>query len=201
MWCGRGGLAWGGCFRLVLPIFYFRFSFSGFLLPFLQEVVNGARIHVAHISKLAARLAVDDLTAGLENGEGGNTLFEIDAVLLADVEVLVDVAADVYVDQDEVLVEDGEVFGLVEVEVQDLAVAAPVAAEVEDDAFVLAACGFEGGGDVLAGAGDVGEDVGVRQRLLGGGDGGKRRGEDRGEGENEGEREGKGTAGVVADGA
>ena len=45
--------------------------------------------------------------------------------------------ADVDVDEDEVFGEEFEVGRLVEVDVEDLAVAAPVAAEVEDDAFVF----------------------------------------------------------------
>ena len=64
--------------------------------------------------------------------------------LLGDVEVLVEVA-DIDVDEEEVLVEELEVRGLVEVDVEDLAVAAPVAAEVEDDPLVFEAGLLEGG--------------------------------------------------------
>jgi hypothetical protein len=44
--------------------------------------------------------------------------------------------ADVDVDEDEVGVENGQVLRVVEVDVEHLAVAAPVAAEVEQDALV-----------------------------------------------------------------
>ena len=49
--------------------------------------------------------------------------------------------------------------GLVEVEVEHLAVAAPVAAKVEDHALVLALCLGQPGGDVSRGIGGLGVDV------------------------------------------
>ena len=58
----------------------------------------------------------------------------------------------------------GEEFGigtLAVVVVQNLAVAAPVCAEVEDDAFVLAAGGDHRGGDVGTGVGGLGVEVPV----------------------------------------
>ena len=48
---------------------------------------------------------------------------------------------------------------MVEVDVEDLAVAAPVAAEVEDDALVLEAGLLEGGGDVGFGIGVCGVEM------------------------------------------
>jgi hypothetical protein len=65
--------------------------------------------------------------------------------------------ADIDVDHDEVLFEEVEVRLLVEVDVEDLAVAAPVATEVEDDALVFVASLLEGCGDVGCGVrvGDV----------------------------------------------
>jgi hypothetical protein len=44
---------------------------------------------------------------------------------------------------------------LVEVDVEDLAVAAPVAAEVEDDALILATGLLEGVGDIDLGVGSA----------------------------------------------
>jgi hypothetical protein len=50
---------------------------------------------------------------------------------------------------------------LVEVDVEDLTVAAPVAAEVEDDSLVLEAGLFEGGGDFGFGVGLGGVEMSV----------------------------------------
>ena len=62
-------------------------------------------------------------------------------------------------DEEEVLFEEFQVGALVEVDVEDLAVAAPVAAEVQDDALVLAAGLGEGGGDVGGRIGGLGVEV------------------------------------------
>ena len=95
---------------------------------------------------------------GVEDGEGGDAFGMGTPYFFADVDVVIHVA-DVDVDEDEVLGEEFGVGLLVEVDVEDLAVAAPVAAEVEDDALVLAlACG-DGGGDVGAGVRGLGVEV------------------------------------------
>jgi hypothetical protein len=62
-------------------------------------------------------------------------------------------------DNDKVFVEEFEVGTLVEVDVEDLAVATPVAAEIEDDAFVFEAGLFEGSGDVAFGIGLCGVEM------------------------------------------
>ncbi len=67
--------------------------------------------------------------------------------------------ADVDVDEDKVFGEELGVGALVVVDVEDLAVAAPVAAEVEEDALVFAAGLGEGGGDVGGGVGGLGVEV------------------------------------------
>ena len=102
------------------------------------------------------------------HGEGGNAFGDGDVVLLRDVDVLVHVT-DVDVDDDEVFGEDLGVGTLVIVDVEDLAVTTPVAAEVEEDALVLAAGADEGGGDVGVGVGGLGVEVlvGVRSGLRG----------------------------------
>ena len=105
-------------------------------LPPVEEVGDGGGVHVAHVSELGGLLGVEELAVGVEDGESGNSLLEGDVVLFGYVEIFVE-AADVDVDEEEVLVEEFEVGALVEVDVEDLAVAAPVAAEVEDDSLVL----------------------------------------------------------------
>ena len=86
--------------------------------------------------------------------------------------------ADVDVDQDEVGLEDGQVRGVVEVDVEHLAVAAPVAAKVEQDALVGGGGGLEGGGEVGLGLRRVGIDF-----AAGGAGGAGGQGQDRSKGE------------------
>ena len=66
--------------------------------------------------------------------------------------------ADVDVDEHKVGFENGQVRGVVEVNVEHLAIAAPVAAEVEQDALVGDRGGFEGGSKVGFGLRRVGID-------------------------------------------
>ena len=97
---------------------------------------------------------------GVEDGECGNAFGDRDFVLLSDINILVHVA-DVDVDEDEVLGEELGVGALVVVNVEELAVATPVASEVEEDAFVLAAGLGDGDGDVGCGVGALGVQVGI----------------------------------------
>ena len=76
-------------------------------------------------------------------------------IFFRDIDVFVHVA-DVDVDDDIVLREELGVGALVVVDVEDLAVAAPVAAEVEKDAFVFVASPCQGGGDVGVASGGLG---------------------------------------------
>jgi hypothetical protein len=119
---------------------------AGLSLPPVEEVGDGGGVHVAYVAELGGLLGIEKLAIGVENGESGNSLLEGDVVLFGYVEVFIE-AADVDVDEEEVLVEEFQVWALVEVDVEDLAVAAPVAAEVEDDSFVLEAGLFESRGD------------------------------------------------------
>ena len=119
----------------------------GLSLPLIEEVGDGVGIHVAHVAELGGLLRVEKLAVGVEDGESGNPLLERDVVFFGYVQVFIKVA-DIDMDNDKVLVEEFEVGTLMEVDVEDLAVAAPVAAEVEDDAFVFEAGLFESSGDV-----------------------------------------------------
>jgi hypothetical protein len=114
--------------------------------PPVEELGDGGGIHVAHVSELGGLLRVEELAAGVEDGESGNSLVEGDVVFFGYVEVFVE-AADVDVDEEEVLVEEFEIWALMEVDVENLAVAAPIASEVEDDSFVVEAGLFKGRGD------------------------------------------------------
>ena len=80
-------------------------SGAGLDLPLIQEVGDGVRIHVAHVSKLRGLLRVDYLSVGVNNGESRNSLFERDVVFFGYVEVFV-IVADVDMDEQIVLVEE-----------------------------------------------------------------------------------------------
>jgi hypothetical protein len=65
------------------------------------------------------------------------------------------------VHQHEIRVENRLVTGVVEVEVEDLAVAAPVAAEIEQNAAVRGGRGLERGGQVGSGLPGIGIDQAI----------------------------------------
>ena len=115
-------------------------------------------MHAAHGFKLAALLAVEQLAFLAKDGQGGNAFVQRASGTRGDVEIGVHVA-DVHVDQDEVGFKNGQVAGVMEVDVEHLAVAAPVAAEVEQNALVGCGGGFQGGGDIGFGLRRVGIDV------------------------------------------
>jgi hypothetical protein len=126
--------------------------------PPVEELGYGSGIHVAHVAELGGLLGVEKLAVGVEDGESGNSFFKRDVVFFGDVEIFVE-AADVDVDEEKVFVEEFQVWGLMEVDVENLAVAAPVAAEVEDNAFVLEAGLLESRSDFGFGIGFGGVEV------------------------------------------
>jgi hypothetical protein len=121
-------------------------------LPLVEEIGDGGGVHVAHVSELGCLLGVEKLAVGVEDGESGNSLLERDIVLFGYVEVFVEVS-DVYVDEEKVFVEEFQVGALVEVNVEDLAVTAPVATKVENDTLVLESSLLESGSYVGFGIG------------------------------------------------
>ena len=107
----------------------------------------------------------------VEYGEGGNAFGQRNLVALGDVLIPVDPCkADVDVDNDVVGIEQGFVGGIVEVDIQNLAIAAPVTAEVEEDMLVGDRRGLESCGEVNLGPLRCGIDVVLLS--LGGRDGG-----------------------------
>jgi hypothetical protein len=108
----------------------------------------------AGVLKLLLAFGVEEFAVRVDYGEGGNAFGDGDVVLLRDIDVLVHVT-DVDVDEDVVFGEEFGVGALVIVDVEDLAVAAPIAAEVEDDALVFAAGLGESGVDVRGGVGGL----------------------------------------------
>jgi hypothetical protein len=151
-------------------------------LPAIEEVGDGLGSEGAHVLELLVALGVEELAVGVEDGESRDTFFDGDEVLVGDGDVVVELA-DVDVDDDEVTVEELEVGRLMEVDVEDLAVAAPVSTEVEDDTLVLGAGLGEGGGDVGLGVSGGGIEVAIDEGERG--LGGEREGRDCGEGGSE----------------
>jgi hypothetical protein len=125
-------------------------------LPPVKEVGDGAWVHIAHVSEFGDLLRVDEIAFAVEDGKSGNSsLLERDLIFFRYVQVLI-VVADVDVNEEKVLVEEFKVWTLMEIDLKNLAVAAPVATKGEDDPLV-----FE------AGLLDCCIDVGLRISLCG----------------------------------
>ena len=124
-------------------------------LPAVEEGGNGFG---GGVLELLLAFGVEEVAVSVDHGEGGNAFGDGDVVLLRDIDVLVHVT-DVDVDEDEVFGEELGVGALMVIDIEDLAVAAPVAAEVEEDALVFAAGLSESGGDVGGGVGGLGVEV------------------------------------------
>ena len=102
-------------------------------------------------------LREDDFAVVVEDSEGWDAV-EVYAAALGDVKVGVN-AADIDIDLDEVFGEELGVGALVKVDVEDLAVAAPVASEVYEDTLV-GAMGFgDAGFNIFVGVGDGGIEI------------------------------------------
>jgi len=101
---------------------------------------------------------VKELAVGVDDRKGWNAFGDRNVVFLRDIDVFVHMAY-VDVDENKVLCEELGVRALVVVDVEDLTVAAPVAAKVEDDAFMFAASLREGGGYIGGGVGGFGVEI------------------------------------------
>jgi len=124
-------------------------------LPVIEECGDGFGTGVL---ELLLAFGVEKFAVSVDYRKSGNTSGDRDVVLLRDVDVFVHVA-DVDVDEDEMFREKFGIGTLVIIDVEDLAVAAPVAAKVEDDALVLATSLSKGGGDVGGGVGGFGVEI------------------------------------------
>ena len=138
-----------------LPLRLLEWSSFVVRLPAVEEGGDGFG---GGVLELLFAFGVEEIAVCVDHGESGNAFGDGDFVLLRDIDVLVHVT-DVDVDEDEVFGEEFGVGALVIVDVEELAVAAPVAAEVEEDAFVFAAGLGESGGDVGGGVGGLGVEI------------------------------------------
>lgn len=107
---------------------------------------------------MAGFLTIEQCAFIAKDGERRDTPVEGDVVFFSDVEIGV-IVSDVDVDDDEVGFKEREVSGIMEVDIENLAVAAPIAAEVDKDALVGLSGGFEGGSEVGTSLGWVRIDV------------------------------------------
>lgn len=105
-----------------------------------EEAGDGGWGNATHRFKFTGLLTVEKLAGFAEDGDGRDATVKRDLVLCGDVEIGI-VTADVDVDEEEVGFEEKAILVVVEVDVEDLAIGTPVAAEVEEDALV----GLRGG--------------------------------------------------------
>src|SRR3979411_1617663 len=141
--------------RRHFPYYFFEWSSVVDGLPAVEEGGDGCG---GGVLEFLLAFGVEEFAVGVDHGEGGNASGDGDVVLLRDIDVLVHVT-DVDVDEDEVFGEEFGVGTLVIVDIEDLAIAAPVAAEVEEDVLVFAASTVESCGDIGGGAGGLGVEV------------------------------------------
>ena len=91
---------------------------------------------MSHVLELSRLLRVDDFPLLIEHSEGGDALLNGHAVLLGILKVVVN-SPDPHMYEYIVLVQQLVVGCLVKVDIEYLAVAAPVATEVKENALVL----------------------------------------------------------------
>jgi len=124
-------------------------------LPFDQELRDRRRLDPLHLLELRSLRAVKQLAALAQNRQLGNASLEWNSVLFGQIDILVEMA-DVDVDQDEIGIENRPVLFIVKIDVEYLAIAAPVPTEIEQNASM-------GGCRAL----ESGVDVGLRLRRVG----------------------------------
>ena len=132
-------------------------------LPAVEEGVEGVW---GGMFELLLSFGVEEVTAGVKDGEGGDAVLDGGVEAGGDVGIVVHVA-DVDVDGEVARREEGGVLRLLLHEVEDDAIRAPVAAELEQDVFVLAGGAGDGDLDVLLGVGVGWVEVAVYDGLLG----------------------------------
>jgi len=123
-------------------------------LPLVKEGEDVFGGHGASGFEFTAPLAEEELAAGIEDGDGGDTAVERDFVFFGDVEILVHLS-DVDMDDEERFVEGGSDFRAVEGFIENMAIETPVAAKDDENTLVGSGGGFDSFRDFLVGI-DVG---------------------------------------------
>src|SRR5271170_923816 len=109
--------------------------------PALEERGDGFR---ASVFKLFLALGIEEFAVGVQHGKSRYTLADRYMVLVRDAQVMVDLA-DVDMNHDVVLGKEFGIGCLMVVEVQHLAIPAPVAAKIQNYTFVVVTGDFLGG--------------------------------------------------------
>ncbi len=119
------------------------------MFPADQKVGHRGRFHAAHGLEFAGPLTVEKFAALAENGKGRNALSQRDLVPFGDVEILIQ-APDIDVDQDVVRFQNRSIGRVMKITIKNVAIGAPIAAEVQDDSFMTRGRCGEGRGQVRA---------------------------------------------------
>ena len=124
---------------------------AGLSLPSVEEGSDGL---LAGVLELLLMFGVEEIAVGVDDSERRNAMGDGNMILLCHVDIVVYVPG-IDMHNKEVFCEKLCIGALSIVIIENLTVAAPVCAEVEDDALVLAAGGDHCGGDVGACAGGL----------------------------------------------
>ena len=105
---------------------------------------------MAHVVELSGFLAVKQFSPVTEDGQRGHALLERDSVAAGETDVCIH-ESDIDMYQDKISPENGQVRRVMKINVQHLAIGTPVAAKVEQDAFVCARGSLQGRGQIRFG--------------------------------------------------
>ena len=119
-------------------------------LPTKQEIGHRARLHPAHGLELTRLLAVEQLTVITEHGDCGDAFVQRNLIVRGDVDIGV-IPSNVDVHQNVIGLEQRPVGRIVKVQIENMAIGAPIAAKVQDHAFVGRRGALERGGKVSRG--------------------------------------------------
>ena len=103
--------------------------------PADEKVGHRGGLHAAHGLEFASPLTVKELAALAEHSEGRNALAQRNLVALGDVEILIQ-ASDIDVNEDVVGLQKGPIGRVMKIQIKNVAIGAPIAAEVQDDPLV-----------------------------------------------------------------
>src|SRR5580704_3028434 len=138
---------WSKVRRRIISIGWRTGAGSVLRLPLIQKLGNGGWIHTAHRLEFTVLLAVEYPPMLIQNSEGRHSTLQRNVIFGGKIEILV-VVANIHMNQHVVIVEQRQIGLLVNVDIQYLAVSAPVSAEVENNVLVRGRCRFDRLGDI-----------------------------------------------------
>src|SRR5579863_6517828 len=128
--------------------------------PPVQKVLNVFQADFGGVFEVALLLRDEKFYSAVQHGEAGNALFQRDLIFRGEIEIFV-VLADIAVHDDEIGFENFGDVGIMKSGVEHMAVVAPVAAEIEEDAAVFAGGDGESHANVGASFGGIGIKIGL----------------------------------------